>query len=75
MSWDILADENGSVEIIITRWYNQGNRLERRTTLAGFQPFEPVSVELCGEDDESKRRMPREEIVRRRQLGLPIIGE
>jgi len=52
MSWDYVCDEEGRLEIIVSRWYNKtGNRVE--TVYAyGFESYEPVSVEVCGEDEE-----------------------
>ncbi len=48
MSWDTRCDENGQLEIIVSRWYNgEGNRTVRLVA-SGFEPFEPVQTEICG---------------------------
>ena len=52
MSWDYVCDETGGLVIIVTRWYNlEGNR-EERLIATGFEPYEPVSVEVIGAEDQ-----------------------
>lgn len=51
MSWDYVCDENGSLEIIVSRWYNAKGERREIVIASGFEPYEPVSVEVCGEDE------------------------
>ncbi len=55
MSWDYVCDENGQIEIIVSRYYNRVSRKVETFTFSGFDSFEPVSVEICGEDDSKAR--------------------
>ena len=55
MSWDYRVDKDGKLEIIVSRWYNQAppkGKGERIIHLEvdGFEPNEPVQVEVCGEE-------------------------
>lgn len=60
MSWDSVVDKNGHLEIIITRWYNKGCAREVRLNATGFEPYEPVQVEICSEDEELMVKPPWE---------------
>jgi len=57
MSWDYRVDADGRLEIIISRWYCQrppegkGERVIRLWA-DGFEPNEPVQVEICGEEED-----------------------
>lgn len=52
MSWDYVVDKDGCLEIIVSRWYNKtGNRREVLQA-CGFEPYEPVQVEVCGVPEE-----------------------
>jgi len=51
MSWDYVVDKNGCLEIIVSRWYcSKGERMVKLTA-RGFESYEPVQVEICGEDE------------------------
>jgi len=52
MSWDYVCDENGNLEVIVSRWYNRTSKLVWSHTFSGFMPYEPVQVEVRGEDEE-----------------------
>ena len=49
MSWDYVVDKNGCLEIIVGRYYNMDSKRKVTLHASGFQPYEPVSVEVCGE--------------------------
>lgn len=51
MSWDYVVDKDGNLGIIVSRWYNEKGNREVRLIATGFQPYEPVQVEVCGEDE------------------------
>lgn len=60
MSWDYRVDEDGSLEIIVSRWYNtpppNGNgRRVIRFYADGFEPNEPISVEVIGSEDNQQK--------------------
>lgn len=58
MSWSHVCDGNGRIEIFVSRWYNKYGNLEKHICIDGFQPYEPVDVEICGEDDERLATKP-----------------
>lgn len=51
MSWNYVVDKDGNLEIIVTRWYGQIGQKESHLIASGFIPFEPVQVEVYGEDE------------------------
>ena len=51
MSWDYVVDRNGNLEIIVSRWYNKTSPKEVRLIASGFIPFEPVQIDVYGEDE------------------------
>jgi len=51
MSWDYVVGKDGCLEIIVSRWYNRGGNKRETLIASGFEPYEPVQVEVCGEDD------------------------
>lgn len=52
MSWDYVVNEKGELEVIVSRWYNRTSQMTHSYTFSGFEPFEPVQVEICAEDDD-----------------------
>ena len=52
MGWDYRVDKEGKLEIIISRWYNQKDKRVVTLIADGFEPNEPVQVEICGAEDE-----------------------
>ena len=55
MSFDYKVDEKGNLEIIVSRWYcsppPKGKGIKEIRLLAtGFEPNEPVQVEVLGEE-------------------------
>jgi len=57
MGWDYFADEDGCVEIEVRRWYNQQppngkGPLEVTVVASGFEPNEPVCVEVLADCNE-----------------------
>jgi hypothetical protein len=61
MSWDYVVDEKGNLEIIVSRWYNESRKREVRLLATGFEPYEPVQVEVCGEDEHTRGKDGRYE--------------
>lgn len=64
MSWDYVVDKNGNLEVIVSRWYS--DRLPKKEIYlcaSGFEPYEPVQVEVCGED-ESLVVKPKAEVTK-----------
>ena len=57
MSYDYVCDEEGRLEIIVSRYYNRTGDRREIVYAYGFEPYEPVSVEVCGEE-ESKAVKP-----------------
>lgn len=53
MSWDYKCNENGELEIIVSRWYNRGGNYRVTLMARGFEPNEPVQVEVLGGDEDA----------------------
>ena len=62
MSYDYITDDCGRLEIIVNRWYNKYGNRSITVYADGFEPYEPVSLEVIGEDDDSLARKPYSEV-------------
>ena len=54
MGWHYIADKNGDIEILVTRWNNYPppkglGPLEVRLVASGFEPNELVDVEIMAD--------------------------
>ena len=50
MSWNYVCDKSGSLEIIVSRWYNHEGDKRECFVAVGFEPYEPVEVDILTED-------------------------
>ena len=51
MSWDFRVDKNGKLEVIVSRWNNSKGERVMRMWAEGFEPNEPVQVEIVGAEE------------------------
>ena len=71
MSYDTRTDENGNLEIIVSRWYpKNGNPRVIAVAASGFEPYEPVHYEICGKD-ESEVPKEYDTVYRDTYYGMP----
>lgn len=52
MSWDYVCDQDGCLEILVSRWYNKTGKKESLVSASGFEPYEPVQLEVFGKATE-----------------------
>jgi len=52
MSWHYVCDRDGCLQILVSRFYNRTGNKEEILTASGFEPYEPVDVDICSENED-----------------------